>query len=89
LGLIRALHDAKIKVPQHVSIVGFDDMPGAAHLIPGLTTVRQDLESLGRQCIEILLRALGGDPVTLDPIAPTLVVRESTRRPSARAVAVR
>ena len=89
LGLIRALHDAKIKVPQHVSVVGFDDMPGAAHLIPGLTTVRQDLESLGRQCIEILLRALGGVPVTLDPIAPTLVVRESTRRPSARAVAVR
>lgn len=84
LGLIRALYDAKVKVPQQVSVVGFDDMPGAAHLIPGLTTVRQDLESLGRQCIEILLRALAGDPVSPDPVAPTLVVRESTGRPSSR-----
>jgi DNA-binding LacI/PurR family transcriptional regulator len=86
LGLIRALHDARIKVPQQVSVVGFDDMPGASHFIPGLTTVRQDLESLGRQCIEILLRALAGSPVSLAPIAPTLVVRESTKKQSSRAL---
>ena len=58
-----------------------------AHFLPGLTTVRQDLESLGRQCIEILLRALAGDRLTPDPIAPTLVVRESTKRPPGRLAA--
>ena len=87
LGLIRALHDGRIRVPQQVSVVGFDDMPGAAQLIPGLTTVRQDLASLGRQCIDILLAALTGSPVSPPPIAPTLVVRESTTRHTARPAA--
>ena len=80
LGFIRALHDAGISVPEDISVVGFDDMPGAEHFIPGLTTVRQDLESLGRQCMTILLDALAGHPSDPPPIDTELVVRDSTRR---------
>ncbi len=81
LGLIRALHDAEIRVPQDVSVVGFDDIPGAAHFIPGLTTVRQDFRALGRQCIDILITELAGGHDTSGPIAPSLVIRESTAPP--------
>ena len=81
LGLIRALRDARVRVPQSVSVVSFDDMPGAAEPTPALTTVRQDLAALGRQCIELLSRALKGVTQSLPPIAPTLVVRESTAAP--------
>ena len=80
LGFIRAMHDAGVRVPEDISIVGFDDMPGAGHLIPGLTTVRQDLDGLGRQCIAMLLAALNGSAGRFAPLEPTLVVRESAAR---------
>ena len=82
LGLTRALHDAGVSVPQQVSVIGFDDMPGAAHFIPGLTTVEQDFQALGRQCIGILLAALADEVDTTGPLAPRLVVRESTAPPA-------
>ena len=44
-----------------MSVVGFDDIPEAAYLIPPLTTVRQDFEAVGRRAIEILRAALAGD----------------------------
>jgi DNA-binding LacI/PurR family transcriptional regulator len=78
LGVIRAFHDLGIAVPQQVSVVGFDDIPGAAHFIPGLTTIKQDFAALGRQCIDILLSALGGGAEDPAPIPPQLIVREST-----------
>ena len=84
LGLIRALHDAGVDVPGDVSVVGFDDIPGAAHFIPGLTTVRQDFDALGRQCIDILLGALAGEADDSKAICPTLIVRESSSRHRAR-----
>jgi DNA-binding LacI/PurR family transcriptional regulator len=87
LGLIRALRDAEVDVPQQVSVVSFDDMPGAAELTPALTTVRQDLDALGRQCIEMLTHALDGAAVPLPAIVPSLVVRESTAAPAAIAAA--
>jgi DNA-binding LacI/PurR family transcriptional regulator len=78
LGLLRELHDAGVAVPQDVSVVGFDDMPGAGHFIPGLTTIRQDLVALGRQCIEMLRDALSGDLRDRPPIPATLIERQST-----------
>ncbi len=77
VGVLRAMHDAGVRVPQDISIVGFDDMPGAGHFIPGLTTVRQDLDRLGRQCIAILLAELNGSAGRFNPLEPALVVRES------------
>ena len=78
LGFLRAMHDAGVRVPQDISIVGFDDMPGAGHLIPGLTTVRQDLDRLGQQCIAMLLAALNETACDVGPIEPSFVLREST-----------
>ncbi len=80
VGVLRAVHDAGLRVPQDISIVGFDDMPGAGHFIPGLTTVRQDLDRLGQQCIAMLLAELNGAAGRFPPLEPVLVVRESAAR---------
>lgn len=83
-GLIRALHDAGVDVPGEVSVVGFDDMPGVAQLIPGLTTVRQDLDAHGRQCIDLLLSAIKHEQTPLGAVPAQLIVRESTAPPRGR-----
>jgi len=81
IGLIRAFQEVGLRVPQDVSVVGFDDMPGSELLYPSLTTVRQDFQALGRQCLAILLAAIAGQPVTPGRIPPTLVTRESAGPP--------
>jgi DNA-binding LacI/PurR family transcriptional regulator len=83
IGLIRALAEAAVPVPGRVSVVGFDDIDAAGFTLPPLTTVRQDLVTLGRLGVERLLcRIEGADPG--DPVRepPELVVRASTARPS-------
>lgn len=79
LGLVHALRDAGLDVPGDVSVVGFDDVPEAAHFWPPLTTVRQDFEELGRRCVARLLD--GGEAGRLPPLEPVLVVRGSTGPP--------
>lgn len=82
LGLIHALHERGIRVPDDISIVGFDDLPDARHFLPPLTTVRQDFAALGRLSIQSLLAALDHDPTASSAmIEPELVVRASTARP--------
>jgi DNA-binding LacI/PurR family transcriptional regulator len=85
LGVLRAFHERGLRVPEDVSVVGFDDAPEAAFYWPGLTTVQQDFASLGRRAVELTLRALSGeaDPV-LNLVDPQVVVRSSTgpARPS-------
>ena len=78
LGLIHAFRSVGWDVPGDVSVVGFDDIPDAAHFWPPLTTVRQDFEELGRRCVERLLHPTA--PASLRPqlLQPQLVVREST-----------
>ncbi|SEL31315.1 LacI family DNA-binding transcriptional regulator [Nonomuraea pusilla] len=79
LGLLRAFHERGIRVPQDVSVVGFDDIPEAAYLIPPLTTVRPDHEEVGRRAVETLLRLVGGEEAQEPPpVAPTLIRRAST-----------
>lgn len=80
LGLLHAARDQGLDVPGDVSVVGYDDVPEAAHLLPPLTTVRQDFAELGRRCIAMLL---GPDPDDADtpPVQPVLVVRGSTAPP--------
>ena len=79
LGLMHACRELGIRVPEDLSIVGFDDTPESAHFAPGLTTVRQNFAEIGRRAVELLLAELRGDD-ELDhaPIAPELVIREST-----------
>ncbi|GAA5029367.1 LacI family DNA-binding transcriptional regulator [Microbacterium fluvii] len=78
LGLMHAIRDAGLDVPGDISIVGFDDIPEAAHFWPPLTTVRQDFSELGRRCVDLLLGPHDGDLAPLPTIMPELIVRRST-----------
>jgi DNA-binding LacI/PurR family transcriptional regulator len=82
LGLIHAIRDAGLEVPRDVSIVGFDDIPEAAHFWPPLTTVRQDFGEVGRRCVALLLGSLEGVQEQRATIMPELIVRSSTGPPS-------
>jgi len=80
LGLIRAFVENGVRVPQDVSIVGFDDLEGSDYFLPPLTTVRQDFPALARGTMEVLLGAVEGREVDRTPSVPTLVVRNSAIR---------
>ena len=54
LGLLRAFGEKGVRVPEDVSVVGFDDQPESAFFMPPLTTVRQDFEELGKRCMELM-----------------------------------
>ncbi|MEU1667478.1 LacI family DNA-binding transcriptional regulator [Streptomyces sparsogenes] len=83
LGLLRALHERGRKVPEDVSVIGFDDIPEAGSFLPPLTTVHQDFAEVGRRCVEGVLRQMREDvtePGTT--LVPTrLVLRSSTAPP--------
>lgn len=76
------LRQAGVRVPQDVSVVGFNDIDAAAHVRPALTTVRQPFVDMGRQAARILLSALdnvASDEALARIVLPTeLIVREST-----------
>jgi DNA-binding LacI/PurR family transcriptional regulator len=80
LGLLRAFHEAGIRVPQDVLVAGFDDVPEAAYYTPPLTTVRQDFAAVGRRSIELLLHQVGGGRREAQEglVQPELVVRLSS-----------
>ena len=85
LAVRRALFEAGRDVPGDVSIVGFDDVPGAAYWTPALTTVRMDFVALGRACLAAIDAEVNGVPRAPAALtAPHLVVRESTAPPRAR-----
>ena len=82
LGLLRALHEAGIRVPEDVSVVGFDDLPESGFFTPPLTTVRQDFEKLGQRTMALLLRVFAGELDASEPLVePLLIVRSSTAPP--------
>ena len=83
MGVIRGLQEAGRRVPQDVSVAGFDDHPLAELWSPPLTTVRQDFAGLGRRAMRLLLDQLDGGPHAVSSIErPALVVRRSTARAS-------
>ncbi|WZH35819.1 MAG: LacI family DNA-binding transcriptional regulator [Microbacterium enclense] len=85
LGFMHAVRDIGRSVPDDIAVVGFDDVPEAAHLWPPLTTVRQDFLGIGRRAVWDLLRAVGekaGDDVAPQPDHLRLIVRSSTAPPS-------
>ncbi|MBC7591620.1 MAG: LacI family DNA-binding transcriptional regulator [Salinibacterium sp.] len=81
LGFIHACWDSGLNVPGDISVVGFDDIPEAAHFFPPLTTVRQNFPEIGRRAVSLLLTELQGQRVTHDQITPELIVRRSTAAP--------
>jgi len=86
IGAIRAFINHGLRVPEDVSIVGFDDIQGAAFHHPSLTTIRQPLRQIGIVAARILLQRIRGQATFPDivPIHPELVIRESTCPPGAR-----
>ncbi|MFH8294116.1 LacI family DNA-binding transcriptional regulator [Streptomyces sp. NPDC018059] len=80
LGALRAFHEAGRPVPGDVSVVGYDDIPEAAHLLPPLTTVRTDFAEIGRRALRLLLARIDepGRPRAEDVVPVELVVRDST-----------
>jgi LacI family transcriptional regulator len=82
-GAMEAVRDQGKRIPDDISIVGFDDIPQAQQVHPFLTTVRQPLEQMGRTAASMLLeimRAPERPPERIE-LATELVVRESTRPP--------
>ncbi|MFT2721214.1 LacI family DNA-binding transcriptional regulator [Deinococcus sp. A31D244] len=82
VGALRALWERGLNVPADVSVIGYDDTPESALLIPPLTTVRQDFPTLGQRAFTHLLARLGGDPPE-DVIVtrPELIIRASSGPP--------
>jgi DNA-binding LacI/PurR family transcriptional regulator len=89
LGLLRALQQAGLRVPEDISVVGFDDLPEAEYFGPPLTTVRQNFDELGRRALRALIEIIDkSDAAPSAPaetphviIEPSLVVRASATRP--------
>lgn len=84
LVLMEELQHLGLRVPEDVSVVGFDDIPAAAFSLPALTTVRQPVAQLGQRGAERLLSLIGGISEPFGEILPTeLIVRASTGPPPA------
>jgi DNA-binding LacI/PurR family transcriptional regulator len=88
IGAIRAFRDHNLRVPEDFSIVGFDDIQGAAYHNPSLTTIRQPLHNMGTTAARILLQRLRGQKDYPDQVAivPELIIRESTLPPNPKRI---
>jgi DNA-binding LacI/PurR family transcriptional regulator len=80
IGSIWAFRDAGLRVPEDISVVGFDDIPGAAHANTGLSTVRQPILQMGQIAAQTVIDQIEGSGEYLPEIAiePEFVVRHST-----------
>jgi DNA-binding LacI/PurR family transcriptional regulator len=77
-GVLRALREAGIRVPEAVSLAGFDDLPYAQHIAPPLTTVHSPIEQVGLEAVRVLIRLICGESVEPRLVLPTqLVIRQS------------
>lgn len=77
MGAMRAISDQGLRVPQDVAIVGYDDISVAAHTLPPLTTIRQDVGRGARLLVDLLMRRLAGEAVEPVAMEPELILRGS------------
>ena len=85
MGAYRAARSAGLRIPEDLSIIGFDDIPAAEWIEPGLTTIRQPVVQMAETAMRALLRHLDGDeelPQRIE-LGTELVVRGSTAPPAA------
>jgi DNA-binding LacI/PurR family transcriptional regulator len=80
VGVLHALHELKLRVPEDVSVVGFDNIQESSLLIPSLTTVNQDFSKIGHELLALLVRSISQEKVTQlrSEVIPELVIRGST-----------
>ncbi len=81
LGACLGLHRRGMRVPQDVSVVGFDDLATSRYALPPLTTVHHPAYELGQLAATAMLQLLRGEVPTVEVPAPRVIVRESTRAP--------
>jgi DNA-binding LacI/PurR family transcriptional regulator len=81
IGVLHALAEAGRRVPDEVSVVGFDDIPEAPYLIPALTTIRQDFAAVGHRAIALVKAQLSDTECETALLGADLVVRDSTAPP--------
>lgn len=77
IGAIRQLRKAGLKVPEDISVVGFDDIPAASYLDPALTTIHQDTITAGEMLVDQVIRMINGETPESRLVTPNLVVRDS------------
>lgn len=84
LGMLHAMHELGLRCPEQVSLVGFDDYPEAEFFSPGLTTIRQDFDEIGRLSVELLVQLIetGAAPTQHLLLEPRLILRSSTAAPA-------
>ncbi|EAT09536.1 substrate-binding domain-containing protein [Sphingobium sp. 10 DY56-G10] len=75
MSAMRAVADQGLRVPQDVSIIGYDDISISAHTVPPLTTIRQDMHKGARLLVDLLIRRLAGETVTSVAMTPELILR--------------
>jgi len=80
IGVLHAFAEAGVRVPEDVSVVGFDDIPEAGYLNPALTTIRQDFQAVGQRAIDLVTTTLNGTPASVPLLPPELIIRKSTQR---------
>jgi LacI family transcriptional regulator len=80
LGAMLGLHKRSLRVPDDVSVVGFDDLPNSMYVTPPLTTIDQPAFELGQLAASAMLSLLAGEKPCVDVPAPRLIARESSRR---------
>ena len=82
ISVLSALQEARFRVPEEVSVVGFDDVEYSAHCHPRLTTVRQPTDLMGQRLIHMLLELVRDQEDVAPEVLPAeLVIRESTGPP--------
>ena len=80
IGAIRALQDHGLRVPEDVSVMGYDGLPLGNYMVPRLSTVNQSVELMAQRSVEILLGAIEkGNPACHNTISYSIEQRESTR----------
>jgi LacI family transcriptional regulator len=91
MGVYKALYLRNIHVPEHMSVIGFDDIPLASIVSPSLTSVRQPLFDMGRVATTMLLRLIAGEPLDSQRVelSTTLITRESCASPRAPSLKTR
>jgi LacI family transcriptional regulator len=80
IGAIRAFQESGLRVPQDISVIGFDDIPAAAFHYPSLTTIRQPLHKMGEIAVVLLVGQIEEkrEPQQEIAVQPEIVIREST-----------
>ncbi|GAA4080961.1 LacI family DNA-binding transcriptional regulator [Amphibacillus indicireducens] len=81
IGAIKAIKDAGLSAPDDISVVGFDDIELAQHITPGLTTIRQNAELMGRKAADLLINQINDEDEDFSTILlpVELIIRDSTK----------